>query len=355
MPLALPAAQLAWNRSLQNRCVYSSLQQAVGDVMYVIANELINVRGHTCKGSSDGVVAGMDAVFRWASGNDAKQKNAGSAGAQSWVVITLADGRGDVVMSYNTAPGGALNRDDIFAFWWSPSGITAAAGTATHEPTAADKVLLNGIYTNSLSPSATMIGASAGDRLVSIWSRPDKRGFRVAVATGGAWGALFGADVFTPDEYGAGIALLDVAAFYINGGFNGNAAALINQSATASDAAAFQKRFVGRRTNGAGTNLDLANKCKIVGGTTASAALNVTADIATVPDLQGGAIWPMKKYGLYSVTSGHRGDIGTLIDWYLSRTGAADGDTAGDLEWVCVEATASMWWSWDGTTAVVMS
>lgn len=355
MPFSLPAKSVAWNRSLLNRCAYSSVNQAAGDVMYKVANELITTRGFTCKGSCDGVTGAMDGVFRWASGNSAKTRFNGSAGAQSWVAITLAGGRGDVVFSYNAAA------DDIYNIWWSPGGIALAAGTPAQEPTATDKVLLNKWYTGS-GVMGTIVGSTAAnDRLVSIWSRPDKGGFRVAVASNGSWQSLFGVDVFTADTYGAGITVLDCTAFYVNGAFDGNNnspyLAMLNSGNDINNAAAGQKRFAGRRTDGGGTTLDLANKMKVVGQTTAGTAASSGFDGGFAPELQGGATYTMKRLGLYSVTTSHRGDVGTLLDWYISRNLATinNGDTAGTLDWICVNKTCSYWWDWDSATPVVMS
>lgn len=356
MPFTLPAKVVAWLRKLQTRLAYTSVNQSAGDAMYTIANELITTRGFTCKGSSTGTVAAMDGVFRWTGGNDAKTRGVGASAACSWVVITLAGGRGDVVFAYNAAT------DDVYNVWWSPSGVATVAGTATFEPTAADQVLLNKFYTTT---PGTIVGTTtAGDRLVSIWSRPDKGGFRVAIARGGAWESLFGVDVLTQDTYGAGITLLDTTAFYINGGFNANINTpnftMLNGSGLANGGVTGQKRFVARRTDGGGASLECAHKMKIVGQATTGATSNSGLDLTFAPELQGGASFAMKRYGLYSVTTSHRGDVGTLIDWYLSRnvtaaSPAADGDTAGALDWICVESTASMWWDWDGTTAVAMS
>jgi hypothetical protein len=351
MPFSLPSKVVSWNRRLQTRCAYTSVNQAAGDVMYQVANELITTRGFTCKGSSDGTTAAMDGTFRWSSGNNAKTRFNGAAGAQSWVVITLAGSRGDVVFSYNGAT------DDVYNIWWSPSGVATVAGTATFEPTATDQVLLNKYYTTTFG---TVVGtATSGDRLVSIWSRPDKAGFRVAIASAGAWISLFGFDVFTPDTYGAGITLLDVTGFYINGAWNATlngatAPNIVNGSGLANSGTTAQKRFMGRRTDGGGTTLEYAHKMKVVGQQTGGSAISAVIDSLTAP-LQGGSTWPMKRYGLYSVTTSHQGDVGTLTDWYISRTAAADGDTAGSLDWICVESTASFWWDWDGATTVVLS
>lgn len=351
MPLALPAAQVAWNFELQKRCAYASVNQAAGDVMYEVAKELITDRAFTCKGSSTGAAAGMDGVFRWANGNDAKTRFNGSGGAQSWVVITLAGGRGDVVFSYNAAA------DDVYNVWWSPSGVVAVAGTATNEPTATDQVLLNKFYT---TPGTIVGSTAAGDRLVSIWSHPNKYGFRVAIARAGAWVSLFGVDQFTPDTYGTGITLLDVAGFYINGAFNpsqnGTNLNLMNSSTSNATADNTQKRFICRRTDGGGTTLtDVSHKVKGVGESGSATAMTMLGDQGFTPELQGGATYLMKRYGLFSRLAGHRGDIGWLQDWFLSRQTAADGDTTGALAWICVESASSMWWKWDGATAVVMS
>lgn len=351
MPLALPTPLINWNKSLLNRCAYSSLNQAMGDAAYTIGHELVDMRGFTCKGSSNGVAAALDGVNRWTTGNDAKVRAANSASACSWLCVTLAGGRGDVVFAYRSTV------DYGYEIWWSPGGLVALAGTATWEPTATDKISINGFYTSNV-PS--LIGSTAaGDRLVSIWSRPDKTGFRVAIAAGGSFQSLFGTDAFSADTVGAGITAKNLTGFYIHGDWNANLNAphllLLNAGSTNTFTTNAQKRFCGYRSNGGGAELDFAHKMKIVGVANAIGAISPVTDTSITAELQGGASYPMKEYGLYSVTAGARGDVGWLDDWYISRPAVADGDTTGALAWICVEATASMWWPWDGATAVVMS
>lgn len=354
MPFVLPTKDIAWLYSLLNRCAYTTgVNQMMGDVMFTVFNNLITTRGFTCKGSSTGVVAAMDGVFRWASGNDAKTRATLAASPQSWVAITLGGGCGDIVATYTAAGDWGY---DVF---WSPSGVATVAATATHAPTATDKIQITSYFTGAMAP--VISSATSGDRLVSVWANPNKKGFRVAIARLGAWESFWGMDEFTPDTYGAGITIKEVAPFYVAGAFNSsqNGAGwnLINANAAVSTSTeATMKRFAVRRTDGGGTTInEIAHKMKVTGDGTAGNQPFPNADQGFAPELQGGATYAMKRFGLYSRQASHRGDVGWLKDWYISRSAVADGDTAGSLEWICVESTGSMWWPWDGVTSVVMS
>ena len=360
MPFLVPGASIAFNKSLQNRIAWTGVSATtMGGVFYTIANHLINTCGFTCKGSCDGTTGAMDGVNRWTNAAAASTVFGGASGAQSWIVITLAGGRGDVVFSHNNKPNASgPQRGDIISFWWSPGGNAIVnAGGSTWEPTATDQIVLNGFYTNSLDPGCTIMGSVAADKLVSVWAEPSKHGFRVAIASSGAFQSEFGVATVAQDQYGAGITVLDVVAFYMNGGLNFRTtpSTTLNHQASAANQGTTQVLFRGRRTDGAGATLECARKMKVVGqGLTT--AIDPQIENTGFGGLQGGAMYSMKTVGLYSTSgSPNNGDVGTLMDWYASKVNAADGNTIGNLDWICVENTCSMWWPWDGATPVVMS
>lgn len=350
MPIVLPDPAVAWNILACQRVTYVSVVQVMRDVIFKVKVEL-KARGWTVKGSSNGAAGGMDAVDRWVTAADAGTRFNGAGGAQSWIVLTDGDGA-DIVFSYNAAA------DDIYNIRVSPGGVATVAGTATFEPTIADSLDMNKFYTTTVG---TIVNATASlDRLVSVWTSPDHKSFRVAIARNGTWVSMFGKERFTPATYAGGIVVHPGFAHYINGGAaagtRGENILFANAAVTAAITA--QIRTAARRTDGAGAVLQCARYCKVIGSSTTAPTIgpDATDQQSVQADLQGAASYALRKMGLYSHTSSHIGDVGLMIDWFLGRiTGAGDGDTYGALRWIVMKAVLGIVWPWDTTTVVAMS
>lgn len=349
--MALPTKLVSWNYDLQNRIVYASLVQVMRETIYEVKQRLV-ADGWTVKGSSDGTTGGMDGVDRWVTATNAGTRANSSTLPISWIVLTDANSY-NICFSYNSAT------DDVYRISVSFLNNYVAAATATHQPTSVTEQTLNTFYT---STPGTIIGSTASsDRLVSIWTRPDAKGFRIAIARAGAWTSLFGVDMHDPVAYASGITVSLAHGFYVNGGYTSWASSSgLCANNTAGSAATAQFRTVARRLD-AGLSLDCAHTLEMTRDV-AGTASNMSADegMTFAPELQGGTEYMLKRKGLFSITAGGRGKVGNNLDWWCGRTAISDGDTYGNREFVVVDGTNGFVWPWDGTpsvtgTAVVMT
>lgn len=356
MSISLPTPELSWRFQLQTRVTYTSVLQCAGDAIYTIITRLIS-EGWTCKGSCDGTTGAMDGVNRITAGNKFQTRFSGSAGAQSWIVLTDGDGA-DIVWSFNSAA------DDRVNYWWSPKGIATVAGTATNEPTATDQTRMTAFFTTTF---VSMVGSgTSGDRLVSVWTTSDHKNFRVGIARSGVWVSCHGKETYTTATLGAGITLHPGFAFMYPGdsftASNSNAyRGLLECCTTVSAAATDQFRTTGYRTDGGGTALTLARYTTIAGIVGAATNPDLGQYIGTVQlPLQGGSSYPLRRLGLISGTASHEGFVGKMKDWYFGHLDATigSGSTYGTLAWIVMGGSLNcpgIIWPWDGTTTVVMS
>lgn len=355
MAISLPTPEVTWNFQLQTRVSYTSLNQVAAECVYTVVTRLI-AEGWTVKGSCDGTTGAMDAVNRWTDYTKAQTRFNGVAGAQSWIVLTDAHG-GNVVFSYNGAT------DDRYNFWWSPLGDVVINGTnSTYEPTATTQIRMNAYYTSTFMG---LVGTgTSGDRLVSVWTTNDAKNFRVAIARAGNWQCCFGVEEYAPAVLGAGITLQPSFAWIYPGDSlqNTSGRGLLGVATTPSANTFDQWRVMGYRTDGGGTELIYARTTKIIGAAAGTPIVTTDTGRGETPELQGGASYDMRSLGLYSQTSGHKGNVGRIRDWYWG-TNNAPGITYGTLEWIIVHGGSNTTdlteygfaWPWDGATLVVMS
>jgi hypothetical protein len=356
MAISLPTPELTWRFQLNTRITYTSVLQCSGDCIYTIITRLI-AEGWTCKGSCDGTTGAMDGTNRITAGNKFQTRFSGSAGAQSWIVLTDGDGA-DIVFSFNSAA------DDRVNFWWSPKGIATVAGTATNEPTATDQSRVTAFFTTNF---ISMVGSgTSSDRLVNIWTTADHKNFRVAIARANAWVICFGKESYTPATLASGITLHPGFAFMFPGdSFTAQVGVanrgILEQCTTVSAAGTDQFRCLGYETDGGGFALDLARYttiCGIVGAAT-NPTLSQTLGTVQLP-LQGGASYALRRLGLISGTSGHEGFVGKMKDWYYGHLDATIGSGVayGTFQWYVMNGVANgagFIWPGDGATGIVMS
>ncbi len=350
MAIALPTVEVSWSMNLFNRIAYASVNQVCGDVIYTVVKRLIN-QGWTVKGSCDGTTGAMDGVDRWTDVTKARVRFNGSAGAQSWFVLTDADGA-NVVFTYNAAV------DDVYSMWWSPTGVAAAAGTPAQEPTATDKILNNKFFTTT---PGTIVGTTtSGDRLVSIWT-DSNHSFRVAVAHNNGWKSLFGKERYTAGAVAAGITLHAGFMFYINGGLTpltSGARSLLNNP-VATGGVTDQWRCTSFRSNGGGIGLELSREVRLTGENGNTGAVPGNWEGTTMP-MAGGTQYMMKRFGLFvawdSAGAGSQyGSIGKIKDWWMGKKADTDGNTYGSNAFIVVNGSGGLVWPLDGATVPVMN
>lgn len=340
--MALPTKLVAWNYSLQNRITYTSVVQVMRETMYLIKQRLV-AEGWTVRGSSNGVAGAMDGVDRWAAATDAGTRANSSVTPISWFVLRDANNY-EVCFAYNSAT------DDVYRITASFASPFVAAATTTHQPTCTTEQTLNTYYTTV--PGTIINSGTSGDRLVSIWTRPDAKGFRVMIVRSGALASVFGLDMHDPSTYGAGITVALSHAFYMNGAFtNLVSSSGMSAATTATGGANTQFRTVTRRIDAA-LSCDCAHTYEVTRTAALAGGISLDEGMTFAPELQGGAEYMMKRKGLFSITAGARGKVGNNLDWWIGRTTAALGDVYGNREFF-VLGPDGLTWAWDGTPSVI--
>ncbi len=292
--------------------------------MKTIVDALL-ANGYTCKGSSNGSTAGMDANNRWATDANASVQGANTTTAVSWMV--LVDGNGcNICLSYVGATG------DVMRIAFSPGGLYVAAGTATHTPTATDEcVLFSGVSLISTS--------LVNDRIVHVWIDSEAKMFRTCVQAAGAplngtWGVelVNGSRVsisYSPQVWGFAFTAsnlpLSLSQFF--GGYASNS--------------------IGGQTRINGTT------CNVTCGVEVYANGNPILFSGTIkPELQKSTGFAMFPILIGTTTTNRQGPIGNLIDWWTGRgSNALVGDVAfPNGHWVQLGSGSSPMWPWDGLT-----
>ena len=340
--MALPAKQVNWTYSLNNRVSYTSLNQTAREVMFLIKNRL-KTAGYTVKGSSTGIDGAMDGVDRWITATNALTRGLTTVTPVSWIVLT--DGNGaDILFAYVGAT------DDAWSIGVSHAGDYVAAATATFKPTSANAQELSSFF----SPVKSLVGTeTSGDRIVHLWLRPLARGFRAMVMRAGTGKLAFGVDQHVPETYAPSVSVSTGHGFCIDlanlDGGNNNSSL---DPAAASTSQAFR---VVVRTNQSTRLASCSRIFEAVGGTVTGTGGEWATGTTFAPELQGTGFM-LRKIGLWSNLAGARGRVGTHEDWWVGRTtGAADGDTYGNREFVVINADAGLVWPWNGTPSVAGS
>jgi hypothetical protein len=317
--MPLPTVTKTWIISPNNRITFTSLNDTMSRYLFGIKTFLV-ANGYTVIGSSNGTTAGVDAVDRWTTFNNATTRGATAAAAQSWIV--LRDGNGaDMLLAYQ----GSVDNAARISF--SPGQLFVAAGTPTFQPTAADEqVVSNGL---------DLIGATASvDRIWNGWVSSDAKFCRFAVARAGVWtGRPWGIENYTPTLVAPAATANPVWGFSLTpAAFTYGAVAAgvtrVTVSAVPFNCSAFF-----------GTEI-FANDPSYLSGEKSV--------------LQGQSlIFPL---AIGSATAGARGKLGNLIDQWIGRTDAEDGTYYGALELISMTGYRGSGgvWPWNGSSVPLM-
>lgn len=296
--MALPTKVKTWTIDPCNRETCATLLEAVGDVMLGIKNALKLGSGVTVKGSCNGTTGAMDGVDRWTVSTDVQTRFNGTAGAQSWIVLDLANMGGvELLLTYNATS------QQGFSFYFSPGGNYVAAGTATHKPTATDEVTIQ-------STSSIMSTSATNDRLWTTWFASDGSALRFAIAEAGVFTCFLVLETVTNRFSTAGNFSPAVVGFSIGtqvghtGAFgvwgSPRPACRVNPGVAVNISGFFG-------TEGYGTGIAPSQQ-------------------TNVAENQGGG-HNLYHVSMHSTTATARGPVCNFIDLYCGNVGATDGDT----------------------------
>lgn len=164
-----------------NRVVFASAAQCFQDEVFAMIS-FMKAHGWECVGSSNGAAAAMDGpgTDRIASAANFATRGTNTTSPQSWWIGKRTDGAmggAKVMIAYE---GGGANQCKISVSIGGGTGFTIA-GTATHQPTDANQIVVQ--------PAGTPLdgGAASLDRLWSAWQSTDGNLFMFAIARANAW------------------------------------------------------------------------------------------------------------------------------------------------------------------------
>lgn len=335
--MAFPAIQkfLAAGQLLNQRITFVSLLITTGTYATGISNQAI-AQGMTCAGSSNGVAAAMDGANRCTNAAGFAVRGANASTAQSWIVFTHANGA-QTCLAYVGAS------DDIFRVSCSPGGLFVVAGTATFTPTATDEVVG--------TSATTLIGATASnDRIFNVWIDSAHNGWRAAIFRSNILaGSLIGSELFSADYLGSGASCaVPTWCFAYTPSAASTAASLLG-AYSASTAGGATRMTV----SGTPITVNMGGTGKILGNQT-------TAENGVAQELNS-SNFLLRPIGVYSVTTGAKGDVGNRYDWHLDNEMKACGEVDSGKNWLYMNNSASAGsvpgtlWPWDGTSTWVGS
>ncbi len=325
--MALPTPAKTWVIDPCNSVAYSTTKiEQVATIMLAIKNSLLTMSGVTVKGSCNGTTGAMDGVDRWASATDVSTQASSATAAQSWIVLDLANmGGAELLLTNHSTVAGN------FGVQFSPGGLYAAAGTATHKPTATDDQNMAATPSNGggLQTSAGLV-----TQLWSTWLASDGSALAFAVAAGGAW---------------QGMMVLQLVTSRVSvGTFSPAAVGLRLTPAAGGVFSSWGTAQAYCRLNPGGGAVN------VIGFLGAEGVKNgiVGSQLTSIAELQGSA-HNMFQVSLWSETATARGAVGVLVDLWAGNTGAADGDTyPNDTSRLFVQF-GDLILPWDGSSVVM--
>ncbi len=281
--MALPTPEKTWAIDPCNLVAYSSQTQVLGDTFLAIKNSLLTMSGVTVKGSSNGTAGGMDGVDRWVTSADVQTRGSSSTTPMSWIVLDLANmGGAELLIAHTSAVGRvAINL--------SPGGLYAAAGTATHKPTATDEM------TTAVSGGEFV---NLYDHRWTTWLASDGSALYFGIASRGVWQGLVGVQL--------------VRSVIAEGAATFSPAVAIVRFSTSTGSGSLATH-VWVRIN------SVNELCALEPEPLSSSALGIS-------DLQGGTNYILPVY-FAATTVGIRGVVGVFRDIWAGNDAAADGDT----------------------------
>lgn len=331
--MALPTIQRTWTYDTNNRITYTSLVQVMRELLFSY-KEFLKLNGYTVVGSSDGTSADMAGSDFWVSATNAGIRGASAATVQSWIVLQAANGI-RILMTYQGAT------DDVCRLSFSHNVYTLA-GTPTHQPTTVDEQIL--------TTTASHIGSeTSGDRLWHGWVDSTDTMFRFAVARAGISRSCWGVEV-SEDKTDPGSITWDGTWGWhgtsATSGFFG-AASSINQLILYAAAGVSTKVA---RPLVSSTPIN----CQCFLGVETYGA-DGTLWMNVQPELQGVLGYPIRPLFLGSNTTGGRGKLAHLYDWWAGRStgsNANDADVYGANQFIQLAGTSGLVWPWDGSVPI---
>lgn len=322
--MSLPTISKTWTISANNRIPYTSLNNTLATYFLGVKNFLV-AHGYTVKGSGNGTTGAMDATDRWITAANVNTRGAAAGNAQSWVVLTDANGA-DLCLTYQGAT------DDVGRISFSTGSLFVAAGTPQNQPTATDEVVITSANT-LISTNTTQ------DRLWFGWVDSTSKLCRFAVARNGSWtGQLWGLELVGSSAISGAVVVWSPLIWGFSFAQNAGLVGAVTAGFTRVTASA------------------VATTCSMVIGYEKFGASQSYFSNTKTP-LQGAKGFPAVPIYIGSTTTGARGKFGKLFDTWLGRADGADGDLYGSAQFIGIagySGAGTGLWPWDGNSSPVL-
>lgn len=291
--MALPTLSKTWQFNVnQALAATGTVLLTLRSVMRAFVNSLLGFGSSpwTCRGSSNGVTAGMDLTNRWAADTDLVW----AAGTRSWIVLrqTGIGSTFEICIDLNSS-----NSYFVSMFY---SFVGFSGGSVSARPTASDEtaVISSGQWTSSVDVAYKL----------HVLQSSDGKSIRMFCCTSSTVLNSFMA-IDVPDNPSTGWTNPLVATW--RGGNSGFAITLTTHN-TATAAVAKHS----------GTLMSVYFTAEAFGGTVLPAAANLGNNANEIS-----SEWELYPIGLGSSTVTRRGRIGSLPDIYWKPEGVGHGDT----------------------------
>lgn len=324
MATLAPITSKSWTINPNVRNAFVSLNDMAAWWMFNNFDTL-RQRGWTVKYTCDGTTgptSGSDHTNRLASKANCTTRGAAAGNAQSFGVLTNADGV-DLMLTYQGAS------DDILRISYSPGGLFTPAGTSNQQPTATDEVVI--------SNGNTIVNATASlDRVMSIWTSDDTKAWSMALFRSNAIVNVMGLElvtdlctsgVFVPKPY-VGYRMTNV-----NRGSGGDIGTPVGGVSGTAVGTAGHLGMCARVTTAATSRITRVGGGEITIAPLAGNVCGVGAVFqATPPALQAGVGSPLFPiYWSGEKAANLDGFIGYPIDWWQMITSSLASPAAGDF------------------------
>lgn len=250
----------------------------------------------TCKGSSNGVTAGMDNTNRWAADADLVWNTAGNA--HSWIVLQFGS-------KFHLCIDLANATSSNMAVYMSPTAFTG--GSTTARPTSADEIQILG---TTSAGAQWDVGTANIQRVYHLDLTTDSSCLRLISYANNIQASFW--EISVPDVFVTG---------WTNPMYGGIAP---GQGGTLDGICTYANLFNAstllKAKGVSAMNLTYTTECASTGGS------GYIGQLQTVPNSLSGE-YPMPTIGLYSSTAANIGRHGAVIDIWAGSTINNSGDT----------------------------
>lgn len=325
--MSTPERVRNYTYAVNNRSVFSSLNQVMSEYLFGIKNFLVATLGYTVKYSCNGTTgpsSAGDHTDRWITAANATTRGANTSSASSWIVLTDGDGV-DFMLAY------VGSTDDVGRYSYSLSALFTPAGTATFPATATDE--------HVVSTTGSWIDSTASaDRVFHLLGTADKKTWRAWICRAGkAVGSFLGMETYSGSLVSPAVQSPGKVIVY-----------QLASNLTTSSLFSTSIFFARITLSSVASNLSFLPTVELPNPS------SVTALDGVLVELQGSVGGLCRSISAWATSGNGRGKLGNMIDWWHSAETRTDGALTPDKKWIQLTGSTSqiggVLWPWDGSS-----